>query len=48
MMSRWGLEGMRSFEQMSVARKEKTGTEHHDVPLHKPDVTITEGSTPLS
>ncbi|KAH9075774.1 biotin synthase [Lactarius deliciosus] len=27
MMSRWGLEGMRSFEQKSVARKEKLGGE---------------------
>jgi len=26
MMSRWGLEGMQSFEQKSVARKEKTDT----------------------
>ncbi|KAI0005441.1 biotin synthase [Russula compacta] len=48
MMFRWGLEGMRSFEQKSVARKEKPGTEQHDVPLHKPDVTIAEGSMPWS
>ena len=27
MMSRWGLEGMQSFEQKSVARKEKSSTE---------------------
>lgn len=27
MMSRWGLEGMRSFEQKNVARKEKLGGE---------------------
>ena len=31
MMSRWGLEGMQSFEQKSVARKEKLG-----VPLGTP------------
>jgi len=35
MLSRWGLEGMRSFEQRSVARKEKLGTE--EVPLDTPD-----------
>jgi hypothetical protein len=27
MMSRWGLEGMRSFEQKNAARKEKLGGE---------------------
>ncbi|KAH9176990.1 hypothetical protein EDB89DRAFT_1937515 [Lactarius sanguifluus] len=36
MMSRWGLEGMRSFEQKNVARKEKLGGE------------ATEGSAELS
>lgn len=34
MMSRWGLEGMQSFEQKSVARKEKLGTVH--APLGTP------------
>ena len=28
MMSRWGLEGMGSFEHKNVARKEKLGIEH--------------------
>ena len=37
MMSRWGLEGMQSFEQKSVARKEKLG-----VSLGTPDVITTE------
>jgi hypothetical protein len=41
MMSRWGLEGMRSFEQKSVARKDKLGTEH--VPLGAPDMITAEG-----
>ena len=41
MMSRWGLEGMRSFEQKSVARKDKLGTEH--VPLGTPDRITAEG-----
>ena len=27
MMARWGLDGMRSFEQVSVARKEGTRIE---------------------
>ena len=46
MMSRWGLEGMRSFEQKSVARKDKVGTEH--VPLGTPDVITAEGGAHLS
>ncbi|KAI0286748.1 biotin synthase BioB [Russula aff. rugulosa BPL654] len=46
MMSRWGLEGMRSFEQKSVARKDKVGTEH--VPLGTPDTITAEGGAHLS
>lgn len=42
MMSRWGLEGMRSFEQKSVARKEKLRTEH------VPQSTPGEGGAHLS
>jgi hypothetical protein len=40
MMSRWGLEGMQSFEQKSVARKEKTDTEC--VPPASPDTISAE------
>jgi hypothetical protein len=43
MMSRWGLEGMRSFEQKSLARKEKLG-----VPLGTPDTITAEGAEHLS
>jgi len=46
MMSRWGLEGMRSFEQKSVARKDKLGTEH--VLLGTPDVITAKGGAHLS
>ena len=42
MMSRWGLEGMQSFEQKSVARKEKLG-----VSLSTPDVITTEDAAQL-
>ena len=31
MMARWGLDGMRSFEQVSVARKEGTRIEQSTV-----------------
>ena len=31
MMARWGLDGMRSFEQVSVAKKEGTRTEQRIV-----------------
>jgi hypothetical protein len=40
MMSRWGLEGMQSFEQKSVARKEKADTGR--VPLGSPDTIAAE------
>jgi len=43
MLSRWGLEGMRSFEQKSVARKEKLGTE----PLGTPDMVAEESGARL-
>jgi hypothetical protein len=46
MMSRWGLEGMRSFEQKSVARKEELSREH--VPVTAPRTATTEGGTRLS
>ena len=46
MMSRWGLEGMRSFEQKSVARKDKLGTGHD--PLGAPDMITAEGGAHLS
>ena len=45
MMSRWGLEGMQSFEQKSVARKEKFGAEQ--APLGTPTSTA-EGAAHLS
>ena len=46
MMSRWGLEGMRSFEQKSVARKEKRSTER--APSCSPDKLAVEDGTHLS
>jgi hypothetical protein len=46
MMSRWGLEGMRSFEHKNVARKEKLGTEHP--PPGPPDMVTAEGGAQLS
>ncbi|KAI0252646.1 biotin synthase BioB [Lactifluus subvellereus] len=46
MMSRWGLEGMRSFEHKNVARKEKSGTEH--APPSPPDVVRADGGGQLS
>jgi hypothetical protein len=42
MMSRWGLEGMRSFEQKSVARKEKPSTER--APSVSPDMIAAENA----
>lgn len=35
MMGRWGLEGMRSFEQSSVARKEGFKLAANDAPTEK-------------
>jgi hypothetical protein len=46
MMSRWGLEGMQSFAQKSVERKDKLGKEH--VTLSTPDMTTAEGGAHLS
>jgi hypothetical protein len=43
MMSRWGLEGMRSFEHKEVSRKESIGTSHPP-----PVMVTTEGGTRLS
>jgi hypothetical protein len=40
MMSRWGLEGMQSFEQKSVMQKEKQGTGR--VPPGSPDKVAAE------
>jgi hypothetical protein len=42
MMSRWGLEGMQSFEQKSVSRKEKLGV--GNVPPGSPDKIAAEGT----
>jgi len=42
MMSRWGLEGMGSFEQKSVARKEKPSTER--APSVSPDMIAGENA----
>jgi hypothetical protein len=42
MMSRWGLEGMGSFEQKSVARKEKPSTER--APSLSPDMIAAENA----
>lgn len=43
MMSRWGLEGMQSFEQKSVARKEKASA-----PSSSPDKLAVEDGAHLS
>ena len=36
MMARWGLDGMRSFEQVSVAKKEGTRIEQRIVDVSAP------------
>lgn len=36
MMSRWGLEGMRSFEQVNVAKKEGARLTLEDAPSKVP------------
>ena len=36
MMARWGLDGMRSFEQVSVAKKEGTRIEQRIVDVLAP------------
>lgn len=46
MMSRWGLEGMGSFEQKSVARKERPSTER--APSSSPDKLAVEDVAHLS
>ena len=46
MMSRWGLEGMGSFEQKSVARKERPSTER--APLSSPGELAVESGAHLS
>lgn len=46
MMSRWGLEGMRSFEQKSVARKERPSTKR--APSSSHDELAVEGGAHLS
>ena len=40
MMSRWGLEGIASFEHKVVSQKENIGTSHH--PSSLPDIVTTE------
>jgi hypothetical protein len=46
MMSRWGLEGMGSFEQKSVARKERPSTGR--APSSSPDELAVEGGAHLT
>ena len=43
MMARWGLDGMQSFEQANVARKE--GSRLTDVPPADVDTTTTRSTT---
>lgn len=43
MMSRWGLEGMQSFEQESVARKEKPSMERA-APSSPDNYTVEDGA----